>query len=109
MTHKKVANKLSRILRTVFGFTFVESHQIAKAAVSNSCDPEGLLTKDETFLMGTLYQLTINNYDASYIYAITGTISSEVIDSKWCEWDEEWMYHIRLVNNNTGTSTVVTY
>lgn len=109
MTHKKVANKLPRVLRKVFGFTFIESHKIAKAMTVIFYDPENYLTADEENLMDALYQLAVMHADATYAYAITGTISSEVVDSEWCEWDEEWIYHIRLTNRNTGTSTVVTY
>lgn len=108
MTKKKLAMKIARKIRGIFGFHFIESQNIAKAMVNDFCHPEKFLTASEEKLIIVLHQLMEMEYDNSIALSIRGAIDVDIIKSE-CNSDRSgYITTLLLLNRKNNTVTDVT-
>lgn len=107
MTRKKIKNKLAKVLRKYFNFTFVESQVIAKAMVDNFNDPSEVLLADENKLMVELFYLAFFvGWDPNIMMILNRAIYYYSLKSKRADPYKPWYYNCivtyEICNLKTG-------
>lgn len=72
MAHKKLVNKIAKILRKYFDITFIDSMYIAKAFTHYFDNPEKYISADEEDMMIAMLYLALT-CDKSKMHPIMGT------------------------------------
>ena len=110
MTHKKLKNKIAKILRMYFDITFVDSMYISNVMVKDYANPEHFLNSSEEDLMRTLFQLKVLEFDNNIIVEIIqdaiGVESLGMVTTHYYN-DDGYAVKLKLSNYKTGKTTIV--